>query len=399
MVKRHGGWKTLHAFLPQFLNLRFLFFLVFLFCILSPASAESPFSGFNPATLLKESRGVFVECKTLWANNAFPLRAIFFDEGWNGPFDPQDTNTMDIYWNIETGLIYQGWRIAGFSRGELFIDANKDTVEILRLIQLRENLPVGKKFDIDLKADGGFSVIGVEISKGINLNSIIKNLTTGITVRYIRGEKIQEGKMQGNVIPTGPKTYAFDLYLDYLYDHNYVYERNDTNAGSGEGYSFDLGLKYLFNKNISAEILFRDILGRIYWKRVPYTKAYATSDVLDFDENGYQIFRPTIHGFEGYKDFTQKILFKTDLSLSYRNGRFMLAPTINFIESRQPLYWINANFQARKDLYIDTSFNFNYKTFSIGLVHKFVTFNIYSNDISLNKVKAIGGTVRLQYSW
>ncbi len=176
MVKRHGGWKTLHAFLPQFLNLRFPFFLVFLFCILSPASAESPFSGFNPATLLKESRGVFVECKTLWANNAFPLRAIFFDEGWNGPFDPQDTNTMDIYWNIETGLIYQGWRIAGFSRGELFIDANKNTVEILRLIQLRENLPVGKKFDIDLKADGGFSVIGVEISKGINLNNIIKIL-------------------------------------------------------------------------------------------------------------------------------------------------------------------------------------------------------------------------------
>ena len=74
--------------------------------------------------------------------------------------------------------------------------------------------------------------------------------------------------MQGDVIPTGPKTYDFDLYLDYLYDHNYVYKRNDTIPGSGQGYSFDVGLKYLLVKTLMLkfylEIYWEEYTGRGY---------------------------------------------------------------------------------------------------------------------------------------
>lgn len=374
-----------------------LLVLGFSFFIFSPAIAQSPFSGFNPATLSKDTNGIFIEGRTLWANNAFPLQAIFLDKGWDGSFDPEDVNRLDILWKVDSGVAYSGWRIAAFNRGELFAEANKDAVEILRKIQLRESLPVSRKFDIHLKAKG-FSASGIEISKGINLNRVATGLTAGITARYLKGEKIQEGRIVGNVIPRGSNTYDFNLFLDYLYDHNYVYKREDVIAGSGEGYSFDIGMRYVFNENISAEILFRDIAGRIFWEKVPYTKANATSDVRDFDENGYQMFRPVIRGFEGHKDFRQDIPIKTDVVLSYRRGPFMVTPTINFIDDR-PLFWIILDWQIAENCHATTSYNYNYKAFSMGLTYKAIAFSAYLNDINPRDIKAVGLTASAQYRW
>jgi hypothetical protein len=392
-----GEPYSLRPLLLGFLCPVMLLVLGFSFFIFSPAIAQSPFSGFNPASLSHDTNSVFIEGRTLWANNAFPLTAIFLDKGWDGPFDPKDTNRLDIFWKVDSGVTYSGWRIAAFNRGELFAEANKDAVEILRKIQLRESLPVSGKFDIRLKARG-FSASGIEISKGINLNRVAAGLTAGITVRYLKGEKIQEGRIAGNVIPTGSNTYDFDLFLDYLYDHNYLYKREDAIAGSGEGYGFDIGMRYVFNEDIQAEILFRDIAGRIFWKKVPYTKANATSDVSDFDKNGYQIFRPVIRGFEGYKDFRQDIPIKTDFVLSYRRGPFMVTPTINFIEDR-PLFWIILDWQAAKNFYAKTSYNFNYKVFSLGFTYKTIAFSAYLNDIIPGDIKTVGLTASAQYRW
>lgn len=397
MTSGDGVTSCLHHPLRYFLQVRYLLILSFLLLIFSPAQAQSPLSGFNPAAVSKDTNNLFIEGNTLWANNTFPLRAIFLDKGWDGPFKPEDTNRLDIFWKVDSGFTYHGWRIAVFYRGELFMDANKDTVEILRKIQLREDLPVSRKFDIRCNARG-FSASGLEISKGINMNRIATGLTAGISARYLKGEKIQEGRLVGNIIPRGSNTYDFDFFLDYFYDHNYVYKREDTVAGSGDGFSFDIGLRYLIDDSIKAEILFRDLAGHIFWRKAAYTKANATSDVKDFDKDGYQIFRPVIRGFEGYKDFRQSIPVKTDLIFSYERGQFIISPTINFIEER-PLFWITLDWQAAKDYYVTTSYNFNYKAFSLGFNHKIVALSLYLNDINPRNMKTAGLTASLQYRW
>ncbi|MCL0096718.1 hypothetical protein M1N66_03830, partial [Thermodesulfovibrionales bacterium] len=248
--------------------------LIFSFSLsfLSPAYSQSPISGFNPATLVNGADGLFIDAKSFWGSNALPLQAIFRDKGWEGPFRPADRNNIDVFGRADTGIIYRGWRLAGFYREELFIEANRDTVEVFRMINMRQDLPVGRIFDINLKARG-FSATGIELSRGFRIEDIIfgNALSIGFTARYMSGRRIQEGTIKGNVIPTDPKIYDFTLKLDYVYDENFIYERRNVIPGRGAGYSFDIGIKYEFNDSLGVELLFRDILGRIYWRDVPYT--------------------------------------------------------------------------------------------------------------------------------
>jgi len=368
--------------------------LLFVLCSESSPSAQSPLSGFNPASLIGASNGIFLAGKTFWGGNALPLRAIFFDE-WDGPFRPDKTNRSDNYWKTDAGLIHNGWRLAFMYRGELFMEANKDTIEILRMVNLKEELPVGRVFDINLKAHG-FSAKGVELSRGISLDGVAKGLSAGFTARYLIGERIQEGKLVGEVTPTGPMTYDFNLPLDYIYDENFIYNRRGIIQGSGNGYSFDVGVRYLFSEKFSAEVLLRDIGGRIYWKDVPFTTANATSNVGSYDEQGYQIYRPTIQGYEGYKDFNQKIPSKTDIAFSYQKGAFILSPTVNLIEGR-PLYWIDLGYKTNENVSIMIGYNINYQTFSIGGAYKTFLLNIYSSDVDLRRTNAIGLILSVNY--
>ncbi len=360
------------------------------------ASAQSPMCGFNPARLSESADGAFLETNSFAADNALPLQAIFCDQ-WDGPFNPKGTNRLDTFWKVDSGLIYRGWRFSGFYRGELYLKTNQDTLQILHTINLKQNLAVGKEFAIDLQTTG-FSAGGFEIAKGIKLNNIINGLSIGFTARYLSGEKIQEGTIKGELTPTGPKSYDFALLIDYIYDKNLLYTRRDTITGSGNGYSFDLGLLYAFGQTWEAEVLLRDIGGRILWKDIPYTTAEAISNVIEYDDDGYQIYRPTICGYESYKDFTQKIPMKTDIIFSYRKGPFTLIPLVNFMKSR-PLYWMNLYYTAANGLSFYTGYNINYRAFSLGASYKKVLLGISASSINLNRAAALGVKLSARYEW
>lgn len=373
------------------LQYNLLFSIIILLILLvfskSVCFAQSPISEYNPAGLTASNNGIFFYGKTFWGNNSLPLRAIFFDK-WGGPFNPELINRSDNYWKTNADYIYNQWRLAGFYRGELFAEANRDTVEILRMINLKQELPEGRDFEINLKA-GGFSAAGIEMSKGVSLGGILEGLSTGFTVRYLRGEKIQEGTISGRITTTDVKSYDFDLMLDYIYDDNLIYNSRNINSGTGDGHSMDIGLRYDIKSNCSAEILFRDLYGRIYWRDIPYTTASATSDIKSYDKDGYQVYQPSIHGYESYKDFTQKIPVKTDMSISYKKGNVTLIPIVNLIESR-PVYWIETDYELSNNRLIMAGYNINYNAFSVGYALKKTSVNIYLSDIDLFHINAIG---------
>jgi hypothetical protein len=365
----------------------------------SPGICDTPISGFNPASLANNPTDVFFDITTFGGNNVLPLEAIFLDKGWGGSFTPAHINNLDIYWKANGGAVYSGWRLAVFYRGELFAEANRDTVEILGMVKREENLPVGKTFRIDL--DGkGFSATGLELSKGFRIAMPwSKNpLLFGLTARYMKGERIQQATIKGAVTPTSAKAYDFDLQMDYAYDQNILYDRKDVSRPTGDGYSFDVGLQYDFNDNVSIGILFRDIVGRIYWKDTPYTTADATSSTKYYNKDGYMEFRPIIRGYESYKDFPQKIPLKTDIVTNFKWRAFTMTPTINFIEDR-PLYWIDIKHEITTSFSYDLGYNINYKTFIAGMAYKNAVLRVSADSSNVHTLKSVGVTISAAYRW
>lgn len=370
------------------------FLLVLLFILSSSeAFALSPLSGFNPADLAETPDGVFLDANAFTADNArMPVVGLLGND-WGSPGHPQDMNRALAYWDADAGAAYRGWRLAGFHRGEFLIKANRDTVDFLRMINIKEPLPTGRAFEVSLSADG-FSAKGVEVSKGI---SLFKGLNAGFTARYLSGEMVQAGSLSGGVVATSPNTYDFNFLIDYDYDSNLVYHREAT-PGTGNGYSFDAGLRYSAGKAFSAGVLFRDILGRIYWKNVPYTTATAVSKVISFDSSGYQQYRPTIQGFEGYRDFTQKIPLKVDIDLSGSLGPLTVSPKVNIINGR-PLYWVFLDYKATQNTSFNAGYNANFRTYSLGAAYKKSRLSVYTSHIDPSGAAALGVSLLVWYEW
>lgn len=362
----------------------------------APAFAASPLSGFNPAQMKSDTVATTIGVTAFCADNALSLRALFSNE-WTGPYDPDGVNNGDAYWYADAGLVYKGWRIAGFYRGEVFLEADRDTVDIIHMVKTEQDLPVGTDFQIDLDVEG-FSASGVEISRKVDLGSLADGLSAGFTARYLYGDRIQHGTVTGVVTPTGPKTYDFNLDVDYVYDENLLYDRDNSWPQSGNGYSFDIGAKYTWQNTVEASLLARDLFGRIRWNHAPYTTAEAVSEVIYYNSDGYQEFRPTIRGYEAYRDFTQKIPAKTDLDLAFLAGRMRFGSTVNFIE-RRPFYWLSAEYSPRDSLTLSLGYNINYHAYSAGIVYKQLQLKVSTDSFSYKKAKEAALTVSCGMEW
>jgi hypothetical protein len=360
-----------------------------------PCSGTSPISGYNPARLGAEGNGVFITSTAFLADTALPVWS-FLDDTWNGSFSATDRAVADTYWKAETGAIVNSWRVAGFNRGELFIDTNRDTVEFFYRNKKHLDLPTGKQYDINLAASG-FAAYGVEISYGRKLDALITGLAAGVTLRYLNPQTLQDGAVTGIVTPNGPKSYDFDLKLDYAYGRNILYKRKDEHLGHGYGYSADAGLLFQ-SPHLRLEALVRDIAGTIVWNSVPYTNAVAGSDTITTSPDGYQEFRPTIHGFEGHKEYRQRIPIKTDLIAKYGYGPVAATCTVNFIETR-PLYWLEAEYRFSDSAALSIGYNVNYSAVIAGANIAGFELDVVTDEVTFSAAKALGLRLSYKYSW
>ena len=357
------------------------------------ASAQNPVSGFNPADLSGTSYGVLINGGAFTADNARMPMIRLFENDWAAPGHPQDMNRAIAYWDADAGALLNGWRLAVFHRGEFLVKADRDTLEFLRMINIKEALPTGRAFDISLSVDG-FSAKGVELSKGIE---VFKGLAAGVTARYLYGDMVQSGTVSGGVLATSPSTYDFNFLIDYDYDSNLVYPRKAV-PGIGNGYSFDVGLRYTAGAFFSAGVLVRDVLGKIYWKNVPYTTATAVSNVVTLDSSGYQQYRPTIQGFEGYRDFTQRIPLKVDIDLHGSVGPLTVSPNVNIINGL-PLYWVFLDYKVSPKTSVNAGYNVNYRTYSLGVAYKKSLLSVYTSHIDPNKAASLGIKLLIWLEW
>ncbi|MEN2983572.1 MAG: hypothetical protein ABDH25_00925 [Dictyoglomaceae bacterium] len=244
-------------------------------------------------------------------------------------FSQIDLNKINFFLlgNGELKFKFKDWEITGFYQGDIWAKTIEPTREFIQKLKNRESLIIGKNYDIFLEIEG-FSVVGGKVSKILNF----KDITFIISSKFLYGFDIQMGKLFGNFMRLDEESYKFNLFLEYLYNENYLYKRRDLKRGYGLGFSFDLDLSFNLFKDFFITLSLLDFYGKIYWKKVPYTIADATTEREYYDEYGNIVYRPLIRGYEGYKDYNQNIPLKTKLLLKYNIHPITLSLDLNYIK-------------------------------------------------------------------
>lgn len=389
----HRGFGGDEGVPPLFLgSLRIVVILLAFICsngLVSEAHAASPLNGFNPARLAKAPNQAFVEATSFFGSSTLPATEVF-NNHWNSGGD------YDAYWNAASGVVINGVRIALINRGEFFMKESDDSQAFFYSVNKKRDLTVGKIYDINASVHG-FAASGLELSYGRSLGTLLPGLDVGITVRVLRPTTLQDGTATGSVTPITTQTYTTDMNINYFYDKNYLYTRKDAHRGDGLGYSADIGLSYKHDSFL-AECLVRDIGGALIWDSAPYTDAKAVTNAHSTSVNGYQIFNPTIQGYESHKKYYQHIPLKTDFVAQYDDGTYNGAFTVNLIDDN-PHYWLEAGYNVNKSLNLGIGYNIEYSAVQVGMKFSNFTAALLTDNINVDTVKCFGFQIGYKYTW
>ena len=230
---------------------------------------------------------------------------------WSGPFRGGQA-AITHNW-LETGVSQGPWRLGIFKRYDYELEFSPDTADFIYRMENKQALQAGKTYQLDLRVRHSYSE-GVRLSHEFHPE---KGLSLALGLSYLRGLRLTEGALQGEATAVSANDYDFKFDVDYFYSKDSLFDR-EVHTPSGQGYSLDLLLVWRPDTQLTASLTVKDLVGRIDWRNTPRTRATASSDVKEYDENGYVIYRPVLSGYESNEDFTQILPRKSSLLVSYR---------------------------------------------------------------------------------
>jgi hypothetical protein len=239
---------------------------------------------------------------------------------WERDYNPKKgTNIAILNSRLDMGINLYDFYFGYAFRYDSFIQTDKSTTDLLELIKTKQDLPLNKKYkvDVEIYAIQTQSFILSKEIKWVNNNYQKLNLYLGFSI--LQASMGQNGKVQADADIVSKKDYDFIGESDYYYTFNHLYNL-DIVKPKGYGYSLNFALSYKNNKH-SFLLLGEDIASKINWKDMPYSQISITSDTKKYDENGYVYYNPTITGYEQYRNYTQNLKAKYYFEYKYDYGK------------------------------------------------------------------------------
>jgi hypothetical protein len=276
---------------------------------LSPLFA-APLSFFNH---FEQNNRYVIALKYHNANDAISIK----DEArysWNKEgYSPREgTNLALINHRMDVGINIHDWYFGYALRYDMFIQTNRSTTDILQLINTKSNLPLDRLYEVNLKAYG-IATHNLLLSRSFTIH---KNFKAFASVAWIQAFGMQEGFVDAYANIVSRNEYDFEGYSEYYYDKNHLYTL-DVEKPKGYGYSLQFGLEYQHRAHI-FRFLAQDFASKIYWKDLPYSEVSIISDKKEYDEKGYVTYKPSISGYELYRNYTQTLEAKYQLEYEYQ---------------------------------------------------------------------------------
>lgn len=265
------------------------------------------------ATAVAAERPVVYFEATSFAH-AEPLAVTEFIDEWGGPFHGGDA-ALTIN-RAELGVRYGSWRLSYIARYDYFIDSHPDTAEAYYLSENKLPFDAGRRYRAKINVNH-IRAQGLKVSRRLMLRS---DLSATLSVSYLAGRRLTQGKLSGHVTALSDKDFDFDVNVDYVYSKDHLFDR-EVDPPSGNGYSIDLDLHWQPADRFAVSLTANDLVSRIVWRDAPFTEAVATSDTKRFDDDGFVTVIPTLSGVESNEDHVQVLWPVYRLSAVYRMMR------------------------------------------------------------------------------
>lgn len=215
------------------------------------------------------------------------------------------------------GTRYKNISFSLISRYEWFLGFSKDTMELYGTTVNGTLIDSGKRYDLALKTnhiktDGFRIAYHYDGFKRVNLYA---------AASYLKARELMVGETSGWASLTGDCGDGFECYsgnvdLSYTYTEDKLFDRITDAPQSVYGYSFDLGFDWKITDNLMTSLYVQDVYSEVLWDESPFTDANATTATSVVDDGKIKI-NPVITGFEGNKDYKQKLPVKYNALLGY----------------------------------------------------------------------------------
>ena len=333
---------------------------------------------FNPENVITQNNSFYTKADLFLANDPLSLKDLF--AGFKGDLHQKSGNNLALAnARFDAGYINNSFGYIGYTyREEIFMQASQDTVKLLYLATNKKDLPVGTRYNLDLQIKA-FQVQGITFANKwdiYNDNGWQINFGAGIELLY--GNDMQDGYVKGTGIATSKKDYDFQATSDYTYTHNYLYKYS-VNSATSYGYTSHISL-YIQKRNLSFLILSNDLLGKLYWDKVPYSLVNLNSNNKTYDANGYVRYNPTLFGKEGYYNYTQTLLQKWRFQTNYAFANSNLSLGTDYIYNNY-LPYINYNYRVSRNLNLEMGYETRFGGINLGIAYHDYLLRIRSDDL------------------
>jgi hypothetical protein len=236
-----------------------------------------------------------IEVSAFALSDPVPLHGLL--NHWQGGFTSDPSPKIYGQWGSRTKATLGNWNISIWDLTTVLGQMSPGGAKLLWLTKQKLALPVGETFAVRLDLDA-LHRTGASLGRAWMMG----NVAFGADVSSWTATGAQFGMMQGQAAVSGPKTYSFDMDVNYAYNQNRLYNLA-VPSERGWGYGLNLGATWAWD-GWEWQSSARDLGNQTHWNQLPMTMASALSNRNHTDSNGFTVFDPSIEGWEGKRPFT-----------------------------------------------------------------------------------------------
>lgn len=312
------------------------------------------------------------------------------------------SNISMLYAVGEAGLQWQGYRFGSLRRGEVFLDASRDTVDLVRQYATQDGYDPNRTYAMQYRM-AGFEADGIKFSKSQALPvGDSWRLNAGVGVSYLRGLRLKLESLDGQAVTLNAKD--FDATLNQSSSNTGLDTTNvaEFNAPfgqqarfSGHGFAVDAGMVLRHPATgTRIELAVADLYGRMDWTDVPTNVTAITTATKFYDANGYVQYSPTGTRTSSYVSMAIVLDPKVHMAIAYPWRAVELQGGVDVVRG----YWLpqlGIAYAFGKGWRLTTDLDLRFQSVGVGIENTVLSFKVRTDQVNLNQAKAYGLSVRL----